>query len=566
MIIDNQETDFLVCNTCGDQQLIKYDTKLGAAAVNKHVNHHTTSNTGSQSTQISMECYTKRKVSNKDKSMMADAAALCCAIDFRPFAMIEGKGLRNLIQTAINIGSKRGQIEASEIVPSADAVRKHLDNVYDSAKELLIEHLKDIDSINLTTDHWTDKFSGTNYMTITISYFNNKESKLMNRVIATFKVKDKKSNTTIDNFVTQLSNLDIQSKTRIIVTDNASNMSSAFKNYIWVGCTAHNLALAQKYSFAMDKKSFPLNPNPAIKLLIESTKRLVRTVKAGSINTELETRLKQEVETRWDTYCDMFESVLDNFESLKKYPSLNADFIKINRGLLEEIVTLLKPLKKLRMEMSKDEKPTFHLVTMSYDAIIDMMKPKPSDNDAIKIVKNRFKYYMNLKYKVTEYHVMATYLCPAFRRYKFSNEPLVTRAHETLAMLLQECPESDDESTTIHLNGQLNENTSNCNSIFDKYMDVERRNDSNCEIERYKSMSFTDTDIKMCPLLFWSNQQKSFPKISKLALWLLAAPATNSSSERSFSAAGNTITHHRNSLFPITVEKQLFVRSNRDLL
>ena len=38
--------------------------------------------------------------------------------------------------------------------------------------------------------------------------------------------------------------------------------------------------------------------------------------------------------------------------------------------------------------------------------------------------------------------------------------------------------------------------------VFDKYMNVERSSDSNCEIERYKSMSFTDTDIEMCPLLF----------------------------------------------------------------
>ena len=157
------------------------------------------------------------------------------------------------------------------------------------------------------------------------------QSKLLSRVIGTFKVPDKKAKTTIDNFIRQLGDIDIASKIRIIVSDNATNMTSAFRNYSWVGCTAHDLALVQKYAFGMDKQSISQNVNPVLKELIDTCKDMVETVKRAGINHQLETRLKQEVETRWDTYYDMLESVYNNIESLKTFPILKQKLMYIEK-------------------------------------------------------------------------------------------------------------------------------------------------------------------------------------------------------------------------------------------
>ena len=96
-------------------------------------------------------------------------------------------------------------------------------------------------------------------------------------------------------------------------------------------------------------------------------------------------------------------------------------------------------------------------------------------------------------------------------------------------------------------------------------MDIDTSIESKNEYELFKNLSFSDSDRKICPLEYWNNQHASFPKLSKVALRLLSTPATNSSSERSFSAAGNTITHHRNSMSS-TVEQLLFVKSNKDIV
>lgn len=330
VVVDNRDSDCVICKKCDDWKIIKHESKNGTAPLTNHINqnHKSDMEPSSAQKQSRMESYTRRTVPKTENSRIADSAAICCALDFRPMFMIEGEGMLRLAQTLINVGAKCGKVDTAGVLPSADTVTRHLHNIYDSTREKVVEHFKVVDFVNITTDHWTNKYSGHSYMSISAIYLQltdpmePKELKMMNRVIGTFGVNDKKSNTTIDKFLEQLEAFDIKSKLRIIVTDNAKNMSSAFKTYHWVGCTAHNLSLLQKYSFGMDKKSKAYPPIPAIKTLVEATKSMVEKVKKGSINTQLESRLKQQVESRWDTYYDMFESVLENYESLKKFPSI----------------------------------------------------------------------------------------------------------------------------------------------------------------------------------------------------------------------------------------------------
>ena len=62
------------------------------------------------------------------------------------------------------------------------------------------------------------------------------------------------------------------------------------------------------------------------------------------------------------------------------------------------------------------------------------------------------------------------------------------------------------------------------------------------------------------PLEWWVQYEHKFPKISKLAQTYLAIPATSVPSERTFSAAGLTVTKLRASLDPDTVDKIIFLK------
>ena len=63
---------------------------------------------------------------------------------------------------------------------------------------------------------------------------------------------------------------------------------------------------------------------------------------------------------------------------------------------------------------------------------------------------------------------------------------------------------------------------------------------------------------------WWREHHVTYPKLGVLARGILAIPASSSSSERNFSAAGRTIQQRRTSLKPSTVDAILFLHNNVD--
>ena len=129
------------------------------------------------------------------------------------------------------------------------------------------------------------------------------------------------------------------------------------------------------------------------------------------------------------------------------------------------------------------------------------MKSETGDDEAIKLLKNRFLFKMPKRYRVTEYHVIATFLCPKYRKFKFSNGQLVSSAMSKLKELLREWSESDEDS----YQNKPNENMSSGNSIFDQYMEINSADINDSEIERYHrpecnfsaSESAPESEVKM---------------------------------------------------------------------
>jgi hypothetical protein len=79
------------------------------------------------------------------------------------------------------------------------------------------------------------------------------------------------------------------------------------------------------------------------------------------------------------------------------------------------------------------------------------------------------------------------------------------------------------------------------------------------EVTSYlQSRVLADQDI-----LVWWKEQTQFPKLRALARQLLAIPASSAASERSFSAAGCTVSARRTALSAENVDDILFLHSNR---
>jgi hypothetical protein len=58
--------------------------------------------------------------------MMLDAAIYHVASDIRPLSSLQGVGMKQIIQTAIKIGARCGEVDAAEIIPSRRQIGREL--------------------------------------------------------------------------------------------------------------------------------------------------------------------------------------------------------------------------------------------------------------------------------------------------------------------------------------------------------------------------------------------------------------------------------------------------------
>ena len=89
------------------------------------------------------------------------------------------------------------------------------------------------------------------------------------------------------------------------------------------------------------------------------------------------------------------------------------------------------------------------------------------------------------------------------------------------------------------------------------------------EIEEYLS---TDSDgvfkntvaMDYKPLLWWSDNEHRFPRLSRMALQYLGCPASSASAERTFSLAGRLFSDLRQSMKDVSLEERMWAKINRE--
>lgn len=84
------------------------------------------------------------------------------------------------------------------------------------------------------------------------------------------------------------------------------------------------------------------------------------------------------------------------------------------------------------------------------------------------------------------------------------------------------------------------------------------------EIDEYTRLDMPKED---CDLIkWWADHQESLPLLTKLALGVLAIPASSASAESNFSSAGFVVSDRRSQIDSTLLESILVCRSNSDLL
>lgn len=306
---------YVQCFKC--KKVLTYDSKKGGTS---HLRRHAdTCNTSAKSTSTSITNFFKSSgVPLSVKQAITDKCVEFVCKDIRPFEIIAGDGFKSLAQSLISVGIKYGQVDIKDVLPHPSTVSRKLDLLAaDHKKDVVVPVIKSC--INkyggaITTDMWTETFTQTSYITVTVHYISD-DWNLVERVLAT-KEFDPELRHTGGNINTSLlailSDFEVNAEKVVFVTDRGANMLKALKDHKHISCCDHMINTVLSHVFDDEV----LDELPRVRSLLSGSKELVRYFKKSGNMRLLPTSLKQEVSTRWNTMFYLLESVMKNYKEI----------------------------------------------------------------------------------------------------------------------------------------------------------------------------------------------------------------------------------------------------------
>ncbi|CAM4821484.1 unnamed protein product [Rotaria magnacalcarata] len=509
---ENNPQDYIMCLQC--KSVLRWAKDHGTRVMTPHncSKPKPVSTTPSRQRTISSYCE-QPSLSKECSSIQKRITETCveyCAVDGRPFESVAGSGFQKLAKQLIYAGATLGtSINSSELLPHPSTISRNVEHVYLNLKKQLISLCAPLECFCITCDFWTAKITAYDFETQAINL-----RAFVNKILQEYGL---------------YLNDDI-----FIVTDNENKMKSAFKDdCVRVGCSAHYLNKILQHAFTNNNTMCD-----AVQLLFKSVRAIV-------------------------TY------ILLSDEHKKNY-------LKVDRDNLESICKYLKQFHDIIEKLSCEKSPTIHLVVPYKQFLINLSIINENDDQLIIPLKNYIAKELPDYWIMKDILFIATILHPNLKSFnhtphqKYYAEALLKSEFDKYHDLQQRPSSSNNNNKKrkqIHEHKRANL-ASKLDDIFDLASSPNKSQDeteTKTEFDKYIQDN-TKIDKDMNLLIYWKNNESTYPTLAKIAKRILSIPATNTSVERLFSDSGNTITNRRTRLQTSKVNQLLFIRRNLQLL
>jgi len=360
-----------------------------------------------------------------------DAVLTMIAQDMQPISVVENEGFRRLL----HVMDPRYQL------PSCSTItRVLLPQKYEVVKSIVKAELNQTQYMALTTDLWTSNQT-VGYIMVTC-HFVSEAWELCSRVLDTVNV-DKDH--TAENLAGELNRIatewEIGGKISCITTDNASNIVAAANLLRWrhLPCFAHTLNLIVRDSLQADSELVSRLQEKCKEITSAFRRSTKATEKLMSIQrqTHPETqhlRLKQDVETRWNSAYYMIERIADlNEVGMTALCLLGKNHLCLDpsdHAVVVQTISVLKPFEKATREMSGDSFVSVSKLIPLIHLLQDMLGPAAGTSSSTAVesrLQMELKHQMKRRFAQIEsnYTLAApTILDPWFKKVAFcSLEP-----------------------------------------------------------------------------------------------------------------------------------------------
>ena len=232
--------------------------------------------------------------------------------------------------------------------------------------------------------------------------------------------------------------------------------------------------------------------------------------------------------------------------------------------MLEELAKMLKYFYKSSQMVQLEGEPSMSIVLVVYKRLQDALENIQIQTPNLdKLRKTMIKELKTMKInKLTSYHCIATILDP---RFKSSSSGYIPREDyaSSVAEIENHLAEVAQSVYRSQCSGEPKQKKKRRFTMCDSDDEEEEAGDNNVsdkalrELQAYISSPELEEDTDI--LSFW--RAAPFTALKQVARSYLSIPATQTATERSFSAAGNTVSSLRCKMEPRHMNKLLVIRS-----
>jgi hypothetical protein len=504
--------------------------------------------------------------------------ALFIAEDLRPISVVEGKGLRRLVE----------RLDPRYTLPTRlTLVKTLIPSLVGEEKDKIAEDLKFADAVCLTTDLWSS-ITCTSFMAMT-AHFLNGDGFLVSKLLDCSRFEGRH---TSENLTTRIldviADFDISEKVVGIVSDNAANIKKAVADsgYPSIGCFAHSLNLV-----VMDALKHFHEFAPLCKRISDFATLLHRSNNAKEDFVKCQKRLGmkllvpiKDVKTRWNSVFSMLKRFGELKEAIVLFQTTDhgRDFTFSHDDwlLASDVKKLLEPAFEATVELSGESYVSGSKILPMTKSLLtwyarasrryDREEPGGFKKQFVDTVSQKLYFHFGSAEKV-DLLAMATLCDPRYKKQGFREVLAASNAVGKLKREMANHVTAAEDDSNGPAASMERENSGGGTGLWESFdQEVHRRsvapNAANSDVvaaQVVKYFQMKNLPRTSDPLAWWDTVGKDvYPLIYQVAKRHLVVPGTSVPSERVFSSAGGILTKKRSLLSDKNAAALIFLKEN----
>lgn len=507
--------EYVQCKRC--KVLRTFSKKNGTTTLNRHECKIPNINPDGKAMDNNNFVEVSQLVSTEIKNIFIQKAMEACAIDLLPVGTFVGPGIVKLIQSAISIGEKFGNVNVRSLFPSVVAINRHIRSLIEDDLLKTEEDVKEAFNKNMcsasATCHTGSNFNESQIISVSVKYFSSDLSTLEKKIVFTIPITERSCTESREsNFYQKFKNLglqDVNIQRLNIVTPNTPMFSQTFKTLV-----ARETCIAFKINSILNA-SFAACTGEISDIFINC-----REVVQILIKTERMTKLKEPISDdigSWKKKCCMIKTVNTQYDEIMNLLTEDEKAkLSYNKLKGEQLMDVLQVFIDAIEDLRSSNFTTCNKILPYWGLIRDHLnKPNKYAPDVKKFIF-QVKAFFGNEFIPTLDQKIASFLDPRFRTLKMLTQNERKDVLLKVRFLLSKMPSA---APKVNRDNEPEAKKSRFSEFEANDGDMVNQDEVNTYIYTIQSESYelNKSEFNLIEK-FWKDNQRKLPKLFHLAI------------------------------------------------